>query len=310
MIWRFAVRRLVGGLVVVFAVATLVFVISFVLPLNPAAIIAGPDATHMVIEEIRRALGLDLPIYVQYLQYIERLLHGNLGYSYVTNQPVIQAIAERLPYTLAVLGTCLVGQLIIGVPIGVLGAWKRQRRWATWVSNGVATLALTIPSFWLGLILLYVFAYQVQWLPLGGVARPTWIIAPAVALAFTGAGRYIRMANASMSEVLVEDYIRTARAKGVSTTRLLYKHALRNAARPLITMTGMDVATLAGGTLIVEKVFGIPGLGMLAWQAVQNGDLPVISGVLIVVAVMVVLAALLIDVAVSLLDARIRLERL
>ena len=285
-------------------VITLVFVIGYVLPINPARIIAGRSAPLSVVRSIYRELGLNRPLPVQYGEYLWHMVHGNLGESYATNQPVTQALFQRLPYTLELVLLSVLGELIIGVGLAVVAAARRGSMWDGFASI-VAMVGLTLPTFWLGLVLLYIFAFRLPIFPLGGVTSPDWVVLPAFSLAFTGAGFYTRMCRASVLEVLAEDYIRTARAKGAGRTRVLIRHALRNALRPVVTMAGLDIATLMGGVLVTEQVFGIPGLGTLSWTAILQNDLPMLEGVVIVIGVVIVVMTILTDIIYTWLDPRV-----
>ncbi|HUY96226.1 MAG TPA: ABC transporter permease [Verrucomicrobiae bacterium] len=302
---RFVTRRTIGGVGVLWGIATLVFVIAYVIPINPARVIAGRSAPRAVVESIYRQLGLDHPVWVQYGDYLGRLVHGNLGESYATNQPVSQALLQRLPYTVELVLLGVLGEVIIGVGLALVAAARRGSRWDDFASV-VAMLGLTLPTFWLGLLLLYIFAFVLPIFPLGGVDQSTWVVLPALSIAFTGAGVYTRMGRASLLEALSEDYIRTARAKGASHRRALVGHALRNAMRPIVTMAGLDLATLMGGVLVTEQVFGIPGLGTLAWTAILQNDLPMLEGVVLVIGVVIVVTTILIDIVYAWLDPRVR----
>jgi peptide/nickel transport system permease protein len=244
---------------------------------------------------------------VQYGDYLWHLVHGNLGESYATNQPVSQALLQRLPYTLELVSLSVLGELIIGVGLAVVAA-RKHGSLGDGIASVVAMVGLTLPTFWLGLMLLYAFAYKFSIFPLGGVASPNWVVLPAFSLAFTGAGFYTRIGRASLLDELSEDYIRTARSKGATAGRVLVRHALRNALRPVVTMAGLDVATLMGSVLVTEQVFGIPGLGTLSWTAILQNDLPMLEGVVIVIGAVIVVMTILTDLLYALLDPRVSLE--
>ena len=304
---RFMIRRLAGGVGVLWGVITLVFIIGYVIPINPARVIAGRNAPLSVVRSIYRQLGLDRPLPVQYGVYVWHLFHGNLGESYTTNQPVSQALIQRLPYTLELVFLSVVGELIIGVGLAVLAA-RKHGSLGDGIASVVAMVGLTLPTFWFGLVLLYAFAYKFAFFPLGGVATANWVVLPAFSLAFTGAGFYTRIGRASILEELSEDYVRTARAKGLSSNRVLIRHALRNALRPVVTMAGLDFATLMGSVLVTEQVFGIPGLGTLSWTAILQNDLPMLEGVVIVIGAVIVVMTILTDMIYALLDPRVKLR--
>ncbi len=303
---RFVVRRTAEGIGVLWGIVTLVFLIGYALPINPARIIAGRNAPKFVVESIYRQLGLNHPLWVQYGRYLFRLAHADLGQSYATNQPVTQALGQRLPYTVELVLLGVFGELIIGLGLALLAAARRGTRWDGSASV-IAMLGLTLPTFWLGLLVLYVFAFTLPIFPLGGVGSANWVVLPAFCIAFTGAGFYTRMGRASLLEELSQEYVRTARAKGAGNVRVLLRHALRNALRPVVTMAGLDLATLMGGVLVTEQVFGIPGLGTLAWNAILANDLPMLEGVVLVIGVVIVVMTILIDIVYAWLDPRVTL---
>lgn len=303
---RFVLRRVAGGIGVMWGIVTLVFLIGFALPINPARIIAGRNAPQSVVESIYRQLGLNRPLPVRYGEYLWHLLHANLGQSYATNQAVTQALGQRLPYTLELVALSVLGELVIGVGLGVLAAARRGSAFDG-AASVIAMLGLTVPTFWLGLILLYLFAFKMPLLPLGGVGSAGWVVLPAFSIAFTNAGFYTRVGRASLLEALSESYVRTARAKGAGRSRVIFRHALRNALRPVVTMAGLDFATLMGGVLVTEQVFGIPGLGTLAWTAILQNDLPMLEGVVLVIGLVIVVMTVLTDIAYAWLDPRVSL---
>lgn len=301
---RFIIRRLIGGVAVLWGIVTVVFIIGATLPINAARIIAGPNAPASVVRSIYNQLGLNRPLPARYVSYLWQLLNGNLGHSYATNQNVSQALAQRLPFTLELVTASVIGELLIGVSLAILAAAHRRSFWDGSASI-TAMLGLTVPSFWLGLVLIYLLGFRLPIFPLGGVSSPTWVVLPAFTLAFTGAAYYTRIGRASLIEELGEDYIRTARSKGLRPSRVLFMHALRNALRPIVTMAGLDFATLMGGVLVTEQVFGIPGLGTLAWTAVLQNDLPMLEGVIIVIGIVIVIMTILTDFVYAWLDPRV-----
>lgn len=305
---RFIGRRLLGGAVVLWGIVTIVFVIGAALPINAARIIAGPNAPASVVRSIHSQLGLDRPLPERYLRYLWDLLHGDLGHSYATNQDVSQALLQRLPFTLELVTLSVIGELVIGVGLAMLAAAKRRSAWDG-LASVTAMLGLTVPSFWLGLVLIYLLGFRWPIFPLGGVSTASWVVLPAFTLAFTGAAYYTRIGRASLVEELGEDYVRTARSKGLRPSRVLFVHALRNALRPIVTMAGLDFATLMGGVLVTEQVFGIPGLGTLSWTAVLQNDLPMLEGVIIVIGVVIVVMTIITDLAYAWLDPRVAIAR-
>lgn len=301
----FLMRRLAWSVVVLLFASLLTFFIGYKVPANPARMIAGPNATAETVRSISHQLGLDQPFYVQYGRFLGHAAQGDLGRSYKTEQQVLPTILQRFPYTLALALGGLAFEVLIGASVGLLAAGTKLRA-VDGLASTFVLLTLAVPSFWLGIILLYVFGFKYPILPLGGAEDgPISLLLPALTLGLSGAGYYARMGRASLLEVMGEDYIRTARAKGVSPGRVMLKHAFKNALRPLITMTALDLGVLLGGALIIEQVFGWPGIGTLAWQAVQNIDLPMIMGTVLFSALCIVVANIIVDVVYSWVDPRI-----
>ena len=287
-------RRLIQAAAILFGVALITFLLLHFLPADPAALIAGRSASVQMIANVRHQLGLDLPIYQQFWHYLAGLLRGDLGRSYVQRSEVATLIASRIPATLMLMVTGIVVEVSLGLLFGVLAAMKRNG----FVDRLVMTLAfvgVSSPQFVVALLLLYVFAATLGWFPMSGYGTPAHVVLPALTLGLLGAGWYARMVRSAMIDVLNQDYVRTARAKGLSQSRVLLRHALRNALLPIIAMIGIDIGQFMGGVVVVEAVYGWPGLGQLAWQAVQQVDVPIIMGVTLVSALAVVLGNLLAD---------------
>jgi ABC-type dipeptide/oligopeptide/nickel transport system permease component len=299
----YAIRRVAWVVFTLFIVSVITFAIAFLMPTDPARMVAGPNAPQSVVNSIHHQLGLDQPLYVQYLDFVNRALHGNFGRSYKTQQEVLPAIMERFPYTaeLAIFGVLI--ELAIGVTTGIIVAVKRGV--VEGFSNIFVLVGLALPQFWLGIILLYVFGYKFPIFPLGGTSGFMSLVLPAFTFGVTQAAFYTRMTRAGMLEVLSEGYIRTARAKGLKNSMVVFKHAFRNAMRPVVTMFGMDLGYSLGGLLVIEQVFGWPGIGVQAWQAVQNQDIPMIMGTVLFASLLIVAANLAIDLLYPLLDPRI-----
>jgi len=301
----YLIRRLAWSAVVLLFASLLTFFVGYKVPADPARMIAGPNASVETVRSISHELGLDQPFLVQYSKFLGHALQGDLGRSYKTEQKVLPTILDRFPYTLALALSGLAFEVLIGASVGLLAAGTKIRA-IDGLASTFVLLTLAIPSFWLGIILLYVFGFRFPILPLGGAeAGAISLLLPAVTLGLSGAGYYARVGRASLLEVLSEDYIRTARAKGVSPRRIMFKHAFKNALRPLVTMTALDLGVLLGGALIIEQVFGWPGIGTLAWQAVQNIDLPMIMGTVLFSALCIVLANVVVDVIYTLIDPRV-----
>ncbi|MGH7765724.1 MAG: ABC transporter permease [Candidatus Dormibacteraceae bacterium] len=317
---RFLVRRVTFGLLVMWIITTIVFVMFFVAPHDPARLLAGRQATAATVGAIRRSLGFDQPISIQYLNFIARLIHGNLGYSYYSSQPVTSLLATRLPVTasLAVGGAIL--WLLIGVGAGILAA-THPRSGADRTVTGFALFFYSMPTFLLGLLFLYFLFYELHLagLPLfpGGGYMPLsqdplgWaqhLVLPWLTIALVTATTYARLTRGSLLEVLGEDYIRTARSKGLREWRVIIVHGLRSALTPVVTQFGIDLGTLLGGVIVTETVFGLPGLGQLAVQSITTQDLPVIIGIVLLASFFIVTANIVVDVLYAVLDPRVRLS--
>lgn len=315
----FFIRRVLFGLLVLWIISVVVFVMFFVAPHDPARLIAGRQASASEILAIRRNLGLDQPLLSQYFSWIGKLLHGNLGFSYRGSVPVRDLLASRLPVTASLAFGAAVIWLVLGVSAGVLAAIKPR----TLADRAVTFLALffySMPTFLIGLFLLYFFFFRLYTagfhiFPGGGYVDLTtdpigWadhLILPWLALALVTAATYSRLTRATMLDVLGEDYIRTARSKGISEGRVIVRHALRSALTPVVTQFGIDLSVLLGGAIITENVFGLPGLGQLAVQSVFDQNLPVIIGIVIIGTVFIVVANLAVDFLYAYLDPRVRL---
>jgi peptide/nickel transport system permease protein len=306
-------RRLAGMLVVMFIVATMVFFLTRLAPGDPASLMLGDQATVEDVAELRRVYGLDKPILVQYALWLKEVARGNLGQSIFLQRPVLQAIIERTePTFFLALFSILVASLI-GIPAGIVSAVWRGRKIDQLVSGG-AMLAASIPSFWLGLIFIQVFAVRIGWFPVAGYGDPGASFAsrlyhlalPATVLGIVNSALITRFTRASMLDVLSEDFVRTARAKGLGEDRVVLRHALGNALVPIITVVGLTTALLVGGAIVTETVFALPGIGNLVVSAVLRRDYPVIQGALIVIAGIYVLINFAIDVLYTFVDPRVR----
>lgn len=303
----YILRRLMLAVVVVFGVSILTFVLAYMVPADPARVYAGSNATAQTVAHIRQQLGLDRPLPVQYVDYITRALHGNFGISYKLQTPVLTAILSRAPYSAALALAGIVFELLIGIPIGILAAVYRGS-WLDRGTMGMAMIGVSAPQFWLGLVLLYTFGYLWPILPLGLAQGPTSIVLPAITVGLGGGVWYARVLRSSMLDTLGQDYIRTARAKGVRRFAVVARHALPNAISPVVTMVGLDMAYFLGGIVVVESVFGWPGVGQLAYQAIQNDDIPLIMGTVLFASVIIVLVNIVTDVCYALLTPRVVYE--
>jgi len=301
----YLLRRVTQSVFILLGVTLVTFVLLFALPADPARMIAGRSATVETVTHIRAELGLDQPLLVQYGRYLGRLAHGDLGRSYAQKVEVGELLRSRLAATFWLMLGGIFFELLIGLPAGMLAAVGRRGRVDRSVMVG-AFLGVSAPQFVVGLLLLYVLAYKWPVFPLGGYGSLAHLILPAVTLGIAGGGWYARMMRSAMLDVIHQDYVRTARAKGASETRVVAKHALRNALLPVVSMIGLDFGTFMGGVVIVESVFSWPGIGQLAWQAIQIVDIPVIMGVVLVSAMAILLGNLLADLVYPLLDPKIR----
>ncbi|SNT04361.1 ABC transporter permease [Antarctobacter heliothermus] len=300
-------RRLVQSALILLGVSFITFVLLYVLPADPVRQIAGRSATAQTVENIRQQLGLDQPMLVQYWRYLSGLVQGDMGRSYLQKTEVSTLIAARLPASLLLMAGGIGCELMIGLTLGIVAAVFRGRP----LDQGLMVtsfVAVSAPQFVVGLLLLYVFAVQLGWFPIGGYGTASHLVLPAVTLGIMGSGWYSRMMRSSMVEVLRQDYIRTARAKGLTRARVLIHHALPNAILPIIAMIGIDIGIFMGGIVVVESVFGWPGIGQLAWQAIQRVDIPIIMGVTMVSASAIVLGNLLADFVTPMIDPRIKLR--
>jgi peptide/nickel transport system permease protein len=302
---NYTIRRLLWVVVILWGVSVLTFVVIYAVPADPARLYAGAHATPDVIHEIRHQMGLDRPVYIQYLDYVGRVLHGDFGYSYHLQSSVLPTIMSSFPPTVELaLGGILV-EIVLGMPIGILAAVHRNG-WFDKLTLMIGLIGISAPSFWLGLILLYYFAYVWPLFPLGGYGSLSNLVLPSLTLGIGGAGWYARMLRSTMIDILSQDYMRTARAKGAGRRSILLRHALRNALGPIVTMLGLDLAYFLGGVLVVETVFGWPGIGLLSWQAISYQDIPMIMGTVLFAALIIVLVNLLIDLSYGFINPQVR----
>lgn len=301
---RFLLKRLLQAIVVLLCVTAVVFGMVF-LSGDPAALMLPADATTQDIATLRQQLGLNEPIWLQYLRFLGGLLHGNFGTSLRFHSPALPLLLERLPATAELAGAALVLSLVIAIPAGIVAAVMKD----TPFDLGAMVVALvgqSVPSFWLGLMLILLFAQQLGWLPTSGRAGPESLILPAVTLALGQAGRAARLMRSSMLEVLNEDYVRTARAKGLREWLVINKHALKNASLPVVTIIGLEFGSLLSNAVITETVFSWPGVASLAVQAVQYKDFPLVQAIVVFMAIVFIVVNLVVDLIYVVLDPRIR----
>lgn len=311
--FAYAIRRILATIPVILIVALFVFSLLYIAPGDPAAIIAGDQATPADVERIRASLGLDRPFVVRFGDWLWHIMHGDLGTSIFTNLPVTHMIAQRIEPTMSLMALTLILSLSLAIPMGVVAAWKH----GTWIDRLVmmtAVFGFSTPVFVVGYVLAYIFALQLDWLPVQGftsITQGLWpflrnLILPSVALGLIYMALIARITRATMLDVLSQDYVRTAKAKGVSQRGILFLHALKNAAVPIVTIVGIGFAALIGGAVVTESVFAIPGLGRLTVDAILRRDYPVIQGVVLLFSFMYVIVNLGVDLLYTLFDPRIR----
>jgi peptide/nickel transport system permease protein len=313
---QYVVRRLLQALPLLLAISAVSFTILKVTPGGPLAAYEGnPNFTDADRERLEKAFGLDQPIPVQYISWLGQFLTGDWGYSFSSHQPVLALIGERLPNTIYLMGTVFITVLLLAIPIGVIAAVK-QYSWFDHLVTGTTFAFLSTPTFWLGLLLIIVFGLQLRLFPLGGIDTPgkpfdildrlRHLVLPVATIALVQLGSHVRYLRASMLETIGQDYIRTARAKGLRERVVIMRHGLKNAAIPLVTVVALDVPELFVGALVTEQIFGWPGMGRLFWDAATRSDYPVLMGILTVSSALIILANLLADVVYGYLDPRIR----
>jgi len=301
----YVLRRLLRALTTLLGTTLIIFVLVRVVPADPAVSIAGPKADPETLAAIRKDLGLDDPLPLQYGRYVAALGRGDLGRSYMTGRRVADVIRERVPATALLATTSLAIGFVLGLVVGIVTAARRGS--AADVAVLVGTLiGLSIPTFWLGNLLVYEFSYRLRVLPLGGYGTFRHLILPAATLGIVEFFFYARFVHTNVAGTLASDYIRTARAKGVPPARLYFVHALRNALIPIVTLLGLDIAALMSGVVLTETVFNWPGLGRLAVQAVFNLDIPLVAGTVLFSAVLVLVANLVVDLLYGVIDPRVQ----
>jgi peptide/nickel transport system permease protein len=309
----YLLKRLIIGAATLFVASIVVFAVLEVLPGDPAQLMLGMDANPEAVEKLREQMGLNHPIPTRYFNWVGGMLVGDFGRSYTYSSPVIELISERVVVTLPLALMALTLSTLIAIPVGIFAASRRGRAGDT-LSMGIAQVGVAVPNFWFALLLVYVFAVWLRLVPSGGF--PGWdagigpalrsLILPAIALALPQAAVLSRVTRTSLVEVLNEDYIRTARAKGISRRGVLWHHALQNGLIPVLTIMGLQFAFLITGTIIIESVFSLPGLGRLVYQAITQRDLIVVEGVVILLVAAVVAVNLIVDLSYALVDPRLR----
>lgn len=314
--WKYIVKRLLMAIPTFLGITVLAYFILNLAPGTPLdAMLADPGITPAELERKRISLGLNQPVYIQYFNWLKMLLQGDMGFSYSTQRPVAAMIIERLPATASLAGTSIVLSLFVAIPLGIFAASKPNSR-RDYISGGVSLLMMATPNFFVGLVFIYFFAIVLKWLPSGGMYSSAGgdktmmdlarhMVMPCLVLSFQQIGNWVRHMRSGMLEVMQEDYIRTARSKGLRRWNVILKHGLKNALIPVITVVGMSIPSLVGGAVVTEQVFGWPGIGTLMVTAIQARDYPVIMGITVMIAAAVLLANILTDLAYGLLDPRI-----
>lgn len=317
----YIIRRLAGAILVIFLVTVISYAILYLAPGDPTDLMISPHMLPQDRARIKANLGLDKPVYVQYFIWLKNLvLHGDLGYSLVNGRPVLKSILERLPATLLLMGTAYLISFLIAVPLGVIAAVK-QYSFYDYLLTFLSFIGLSAPSFWLALMAIYFFALKLGWFPTTGITsyhtQGLWqsfldvgwhLVLPALVLAVRNLAGWTRYIRASMLDVINEDYIRTAYAKGLRPKTVIFKHALRNALLPVITLAGLSLPEITSGAFIIEYIFGWPGMGRLGMEAVFHRDYTILMGDILLASVMVILGNLIADILYTLADPRIRYE--
>lgn len=303
--YKYICKRILMMIPVIIGVSLLVFLVLKMTPGDPARVVAGSEADEATVEQIREELGLNKPVLQQYVDYMLALLHGDMGTSYTTSKPVADEILARMPTTFILAFAGVFVAVLIGIPLGIISATK-QYSVLDYISTLLALGGVAMPNFWLGLMLILLFSLKLGWLPSGGGDSWTAYVLPAITLGVGATASFMRTTRSSMLEVIRQDYIRTARAKGAGEGRVVMHHALRNAMIPVITVIGLQIGTLLGGAVVNKTVFSLPGLGTLMINAINQKNEPVVLGCLITFAIIFSLVNLLIDILYAFIDPRIK----
>ncbi|MDA8346080.1 MAG: ABC transporter permease [Thermaerobacter sp.] len=299
----FIVRRLIWTIVTIWAILTVTYFIAFLVPADPARLIAGQHASAATLAAIRHHLGLDKPLWWRYLAYFNQFVHGNLGYDFIMRRTVSGMVLQAAPYTLYLAVVAVFFEILIGIPVGIISAVKRY----SFIDNFLrfmTILGISMPTYWVGSLLLVLVAFKLGVLPLGGVS-PAGAILPGLAVGITGSAFYARILRSATLDVMRMDYVRTARAKGIPNWGVLMKHTVRNALIPVVTYFGLDFGTLLGGLIVTETIFNWTGLGFLLNTAIGNADGSLIMGITLFSASSIVIMNLLVDIAYAFLDPRV-----
>lgn len=302
----YVVRRLLQGIPVLLGVSVITFILMHVVPGDPVAVAFEKKADPATIERIRREMGLDRPLPVQYADFLLKALQGDLGRSFQTSQPVAEMIRSAMPATLKLTAAAVLVSVAIGVPFGILAALHRGTA-IDYMATVAALSFISAPVFWVAMVAQLLFGYRLGWLPISGFDTPKHLVLPALVLGTRYAASIARYTRSSMLDVIGQDYIRTARAKGLSGRVVVFKHALKNALIPVITVVGLEIGGLLTGSILTESVFGIPGLGLVTIRGLNTLDFPVIQATVLLTAVIFVVMNIVVDICYSLIDPRIRM---
>lgn len=304
---KYAIKRTILAIPVIISMTIIVFLILHLSPGEPIDLIVGPNITPEVYESIRHKYGLDQPLIVQYFKFLGNLLRGDFGKSILQQRPVSEIIKQRLPITIRLGVTGFILSVVIAIPLGILAAVNRNTPIDYTCMTG-AMLGMSLPTFWFGLLLLYFFAYKIRIFPVSGYGTWRHLVLPAFALGLTDAAITARMMRSSMLEVLKQDYIRTARSKGLAEKIVVYQHALKNAMIPIVTLLGMRLGWILGGSVVLETIFSIPGLGRLMIDSILSRDYPVVQGSMIVLTSAIILGNIFADILYAVIDPRIKFD--
>ncbi len=296
-------RRLVWTVVTIFAIVTVTYFVAYLVPQDPARVIAGAHASAATIEGIRRALGLNKPLWQRYLIFLGQFVHGNLGYDFIQQRPVAQMVLQAAPYTAYLAVVAVFFELLFAIPVGIIAAVKRNT-FIDGLLRVLTIIGISLPTYWVGSLMLLIFGFYLKLFPLGGVSL-SGVVLPAVSVGITGSAFYARILRSSMLEVMRLDYIRTARAKGMPERRVLFGHTVRTALIPVVTYLGLDFGTLLGGLIITEVIFDWSGLGLLLNQGISTLDDSLIVGITLFSATAIVVMNLLVDIAYAFIDPRV-----
>ena len=304
---KFIFKRLLSAIPILLGVSLIIFILLNVVPGDPITLMFKEHIYPEVIERLRIEMHLDDPAYIRYFRFIWSALHGDLGVSYKLNRPVTYLLLNAFPRTLILALSAALISWIVGIPVGVLSAVK-QYSIEDYFFMGFALCGVSMPVFWSGLLFQYIFALKLGWLPVAGYAGVKYYIMPAIVLGWSSAGTIARLTRSSLLEVMQNDYIRTARAKGLRELPVIFRHALKNSILPVVTIMAIQVASLLSGSIITESVFGIPGIGRIAVGAIQSRDMPLLQGSVIFATFLVIIGNIIADVAYAFIDPRIRYD--